>query len=77
MGFQSLRNLATLQVPDIHLVVLTTGHDPFPACNTEAGCDAVLLVSMTRVRFQTPGRVIIPETDRTVVRRRQNVFRIG
>ena len=77
MGFQSLCDFTTLEVPYIHLVVFATGHDPFSARNTEAGCDAVLFVFMTHVRFQTPGSVIIPEADCTVVRRRQYIFRIG
>lgn len=77
MAFQCLCNFTTLQVPDIHLVVFTTGHDPFSARDTETGCDAILFVFVAHVRFQTARSVIIPEADRTIVRGRQDIFRIG
>lgn len=77
MRFQSLCNFTTLQVPDVHFVVFATGHDPFSASDTEAGCDAVLFVFVAHVCFQTPGTVVIPEADRTIVRGRQDIFRIG
>lgn len=51
MGFQSLRNLTALQVPDVHLVVFATRHDPFSARHAEAGCDAVFFVFMAHVCF--------------------------
>lgn len=77
MGLQRLCDFTTLQVPDIHLVVFTTRHDPFSARDTETGCDAVLFVFVAHVRFQTSRSVVIPEADRTVVRGRQDIFRIG
>lgn len=68
MSLQHLNNLTALQVPDIHLLVLAARDDPFTACNAEARSDTVLRVLMPDICLQTPRRLVVPKSNRVIVR---------
>ncbi len=57
---QCLHDLAALQIPEIHLVVFTTGDNPLAAGDTEACSDAVPHICMSHVGLQTSGRLVVP-----------------
>jgi len=76
VSFKYLDNLASLQVPYVGFVVLTPRDDPLAACHTEAGGDTVLRVRMSSVGFETPRCLIVPQADRTVMSRGEDVFGI-
>lgn len=77
MALQDLHDLARLQIPDVRFTVLASCDDPFPARDAEARRDAVLGIDVAGVRFQTPGGLIVPQTDGIVMGSREDVFGVG
>ena len=63
-----LHDLSALQVPEVDLVVFAAGYDPLSARDTEARCDAVLLVSVTHVRLQTSRCLVVPQPYGAIMR---------
>ena len=74
VSFEYLHDLSALQVPEIDFVIFAAGHDPLAACDAEASGNAVLLVPMTHVGLQASRCLVIPQTDCTIVRSREDVL---
>jgi hypothetical protein len=60
MSFEDLDNLPALKIPEVHLVVLAAGNNPFSTCNAEAGDDAILCVSVSHVGLEATRGVVVP-----------------
>lgn len=76
VSLQSLDNLLALQIPDVHHLVLTARHDPLATGHREVRKDAVLLVPVSRVRLQALALRVVPQLERVVQCRRQDVLSI-
>lgn len=74
MALKDLHDFPALQVPDVHLVIFASRHDPFASRHTEASGDAIFGIRVADVGLEAARGLIIPQTDGTVVRRGQNVF---
>ena len=57
---QNLNDLPTLQIPQIHLPVLTTRNYPFPTRHAETSDDAVFGVLVTGVSLEATRGLIVP-----------------
>jgi hypothetical protein len=60
MSFKILYHFATLQIPDIHLVIFAPRDNPLPPSNAETSRYTELLVAMAHVCFQAARGVIVP-----------------
>ena len=77
MAFKLLNNLLGLQIPNVNLLVLTTTDDPFAASDAKAGKNTILVVLVAAVRLETLARVVVPQANGIVQRRRKDIFAIG
>lgn len=53
MTLKDLQNLPRLQIPDINLGIFASAHNKFPSRNAKAGEQAVRIVGMAYVGFDT------------------------
>ena len=77
VSFEFLNDFFRLQVPQINTVVLRSAHDPFRARDGEISEQAVLLILVSSVQFQRFALGIVPQFQRIVQRRRQDVLPVG
>lgn len=73
---QHLDDFSGLQVPQIHFIIFTTGDDPLSTSYAETCNNAVVLIDVACVCFQATGCLVIPQTDGTVMCRREDVLRV-
>ena len=76
MTLEDLDDLSRLQIPQVHLVVLASGDDPFAAGHAKACGDAKFVVDMTHICFQTARALIIPQANSAIVSGRKDVLRV-
>lgn len=76
VSLQSLHDLLALQIPNVHHLVLAARHDPLAARHREIRKDAILFVPVPRVRLQALALRVVPQLQRVVQRRSQDVFPI-
>jgi hypothetical protein len=74
MPFENLHDLSALEVPEVNFVVLAPRDNPLPSGHTKASDDAKFCVAVAYIRFETAGGVIVPQTDRVVVCRGQDIL---
>lgn len=77
MALEDLDDLARLEIPYIGFVIFAASYDPLTARDAEARRNAVLHVCVPCVRFQAACGLVVPQTNRAVVCRRQDVLRVG
>ena len=77
MSSQFLYNFLVLQVPNVHHVVFRSRNNPLSSRDGEVGEDAVLLILVSSVGFQTFPFGIVPQFESVVKSGGQNVFSIG
>ena len=77
VALKLLHDLLRLQIPDVHLVVFATAHDPFATRDGKIGEDTVFLVFVPLIRLQTFALGVVPQLESVVQRGGQNVFAIG
>jgi hypothetical protein len=53
MPFQNLDNLTRLQIPEVDLVIFTTGDDPLATGNAEASSDTEFGVQVSSIGLET------------------------
>ena len=76
MPLEHLHNFAALQIPHVYFVVLRAGDDPFATGDAEARKDTVHAIGVPRIRLEATGCVVIPQPDRVVERRGENIFAV-
>ncbi len=60
MSLKHLNNLATLQIPNVRLVILAPRDDQFSSRHAEARRYAVLCIRVPSVRLQAARSLVIP-----------------
>ncbi len=77
MSGELLNDLLSLQIPNVHHVVLRAADDPLASGDGEVGKDAVLLVLVARVRLERLALGVVPQFERGVESGGEDVLAVG
>ncbi len=73
VALQFLDDFLRLKVPDVNLVVFAAADDPFASGDGKAGENAVFLIFVTLIRLQAFPLGVIPQLERVVQSRGENI----